>query len=55
MVPIYESRSQDRVRYCLAYYRNGARLRQFFPDLGSAKKEAMFVAQRIQSGMQHTS
>jgi hypothetical protein len=28
-------------------------LRQTFKDLAAAKKEAMFVAQRIQSGTQH--
>lgn len=53
VVPIYESRSGARVRYCLTYYRDGERLRQFFSDLESAKKEARFVAQRIQSGLQH--
>ena len=53
VVPIYESRSKGRVRYCFAYYRDGRRLRQFFADLEAAKKEARFVAQRIQSGLQH--
>lgn len=33
VVPIYESRSKGRMRYCLSYYREGERLRQFFPDL----------------------
>jgi len=28
-------------------------MRKAFNDLESAKKEALFVAQRIQSGMQH--
>ena len=53
VVPIYESMSKGRVRYCFAHYRDGKRLRQFFSDLEAAKKEALFVAQRIQSGMQH--
>ncbi len=53
VVPVYESRSQGRVRYCFSYYRDGRRLRQFFADPEAAKKEAKFVAQRIQSGMQH--
>ncbi len=53
VVPIYASRSKGRVRYCFTYYRDGRRLRQFFADLEAAKKEARFVAQRIQSGMQH--
>ncbi len=53
VVPIYESRSQGRVRYCLSYYREGKRLRQFFGDLEAARREARFVAQRIQGGLQH--
>jgi integrase len=53
VVPIYETRSGGRVRYCLSYYRDGERLRQFFPDLEAAKREARFVAHRIQSGLQH--
>jgi hypothetical protein len=52
-VPIYLSESTGRKRFILAYYRDGKRLRQSFSDLAAAKKEAMFVAQRIQSGMQH--
>lgn len=52
-VPIYLSESRGRKRYLIAYYRDGKRLRQSFTDLATAKKEAMFVAQRIQSGMQH--
>ena len=51
-VPIYLSDSNGRKRYFIAYYRDGKRLRQAFPDLAAAKKEATFVAQRIQSGMQ---
>jgi integrase len=34
-------------------YRDGKRLRKIFNCLNEAKKEALFVAQRIQSGMQH--
>ena len=52
-VPIYLSDSKGRVRYFITHYRDGKRLRQAFNDLAAAKKEAMFVAQRIQSGMQH--
>ena len=52
-VPIYLSESQGRKRYFIAHYRDGKRLRQAFTDLSAAKKEALFVAQRIQSGMQH--
>ena len=52
-VPVYRCDSGGRVRYAISFYRNGRRLRQFFSTLDAAKKEALFVAQRIQSGMQH--
>jgi hypothetical protein len=52
-VPIYLSESNGRKRYFIAHYRDGKRIRKAFPDLPAAKKEAQFVAQRIQSGMQH--
>ena len=52
-VPIYLSESNGRKRYFIAHYRDGKRIRKAFTDLAAAKKEAMFVAQRIQSGMQH--
>ena len=52
-VPIYRTESNGRVRYMLSFYRDGRRMRKMFNDLESAKKEALFVAQRIQSGMQH--
>lgn len=52
-VPIYRTESKGRVRYTLSFYRDGRRMRKMFNDLESAKKEALFVAQRIQSGMQH--
>jgi integrase len=52
-VPVYLCDSGGRARYTISYYRHGKRLRQVFPSLHAAKKEAMFVAQRIQSGMQH--
>ena len=53
VVPIYRTESKGRVRYTLSFYRDGRRLRKIYNDLESAKKEALFVAQRIQSGMQH--
>ena len=53
VVPIYRTESNGRVRYTLTFYRDGRRMRKAFNDLESAKKEALFVAQRIQSGMQH--
>ena len=52
-VPIYRSDSKGRVRYFISHYRDGKRMRQAFTDLAAAKMEAMFVAQRIQSGTQH--
>ncbi|TAE73464.1 MAG: hypothetical protein EAZ84_12855, partial [Verrucomicrobia bacterium] len=53
MVPIYRTESRGRVRYTLSFYREGRRVRQVFNVLEDARKEALFVAQRIQSGMQH--
>ncbi|TAE74538.1 MAG: hypothetical protein EAZ84_10755, partial [Verrucomicrobia bacterium] len=53
MVPIYRTESRDRVRFTLSFYREGRRVRQVFNELEDAKREALFVAQRIQSGMQH--
>jgi len=52
-VPIYLSESKGRKRYFIAHYRDGKRHRKSFSDLAAAKKEAQFVAQRIQTGMQH--
>ena len=52
-MPIYLLESKGRRRLILAHYRDGKRIRQSFTDLTAAKKEALFVAQRIQSGMQH--
>jgi integrase len=53
VVPIYRAESNGRVRFTLSFYRDGRRMRKMFNNLEDAKKEAMFVAQRIQSGMQH--
>jgi integrase len=53
VVPIYRTESKGRVRFTLSFYRDGRRMRKMFNDLDAAKKEALFVAQRIQSGMQH--
>ncbi len=52
-VPIYRLASGGRQRFAIAYYRDGKRTRQVFNSLDAAKKEAQFVAQRIQGGMQH--
>ena len=53
VVPIYRTACKGRLRYTLSFYRDGRRMRKMFTDLEDAKKEALFVAQRIQSGMQH--
>ena len=52
-VSIYLSESKGRKRYFIAHDRDGKQIRKAFPDLAAAKKEALFVAQRIQSGIQH--
>jgi len=52
-VPVYRITSGKRIRFTISYHRDGKRLRQVFPSLDAAKKEAQLVAQRIQSGMQH--
>jgi hypothetical protein len=52
-VPIYLPESKGRKRYFIAHHRDGKRIRKAFPDLAAANKEALFVAPRIQSGMQH--
>ena len=53
VVSVYRSASGRRVRFTISYHRNGKRMRQIFPSMESAKKEAQLVAQRIQAGMQH--
>jgi integrase len=53
VVPIYRTESKGRIRFTVSFYRDGRRLRKMFNDLDAAKKEALFVAQRIQSGMQY--
>ena len=52
-VPIYRCRHRSSVRFVISYHREGRRVRQSFPSLEKARKEALLVAQRIQSGMQH--
>jgi integrase len=52
-VPVYRCDSGGRIRFAISHYRDGKRLRQFFTTLDAAKKEALFVAQRIQAGRQH--
>ncbi len=53
VVPIYRTESKGRVRFTLSFYRDGRRMRKMFNTVEAAKKEGQFVAQRIQSGMQH--
>jgi len=52
-VPVYRSDSGGRTRFVISHYRHGKRLRKCFTTLEDAKKEALFVAQQIQSGMQY--
>ncbi len=52
-MPVYRCASEGRVRFVISYHREGKRMRQSFTSLEKAKKEALLVAQRIQSGMQH--
>jgi hypothetical protein len=53
VVPIYRTVANGRTRFTLSFYRNRRRERKTFSSLDEAKKEALFVAQRVQSGMQH--
>ena len=53
VVPIYRTIANERTRFTLSFYRYGRRERKTFSCLDEAKKEALFVAQRVQSGMQH--
>ena len=45
-VPMYRCDLGGRIRFAISHYRDGKRLRQFFPTLEAAKKEAQLVAQR---------
>ena len=51
MVLIYRTESQGQIRFILSYHRERKRMRQAFTALAAAKKEALFMAQRIQSGI----
>ena len=53
VVPIYRTESKGRVRFTLSFYRDGRRMRKMFNTVEDAKKEALFVAQRVQSGLPH--
>jgi site-specific recombinase XerD len=50
---VYRTASGGRVRFTVSWYREGRRMRQVFGTLEEAKKEALFVARRIQLGMPH--
>ena len=52
-LPVYQCRDGSSTRFILSYHRAGKRVRQSFTSLEKAKKEALLVAHRIQSGMQH--
>ena len=50
-VPIYRQECRGRVRFTVAFYRNGRRERRTFGNLESAKDEARRIALNIQRGM----
>ena len=52
-VPVYRCRHRGSVRFIISFHREGKRVRRSFGTLDKAKKEALLVAQRIQSGLQH--
>ena len=52
-LPIYQCLDRSSTRFILSYHRAGKRVRQSFSSLPDARKEALLVAQRIQTGMQH--
>ena len=52
-LPVYQCRDGRSTRFILSYHRAGKRVRRSFTSLEKAKKEALLVAHRIQSGMQH--
>ncbi|MFT4640458.1 MAG: hypothetical protein ACI8T1_003786 [Verrucomicrobiales bacterium] len=52
-IPIYASKVKGRIRYTVAFYRDGERKRRAFASLEKAKVEARLIAQQIQQGKQH--
>ena len=52
VVPVYRLGAGGRTRFVIAFYRDGARVRQAFRTLEAARKETLLAAQRIQGGRQ---
>ena len=53
-IPIYVGKTKGKTRYTIAFYLDRMRKRRTFGSLEVAKKEALLVAQQIQSGNQHS-
>ena len=51
-VPVYAHSLGGKIRYTVAFYRDGRRQRRCFTELEQAKKEAKLVAEKIVRGMQ---
>ncbi len=50
-VPIYAGTTGGKVRYTIAFHRDGLRQRRMFTDLDDAKREAKLAAEKIQRGL----
>ena len=53
-VPIYASKSDGCIRYTVAFYRDGQRIRRTFGDLELAQQEAKLAAEQIHAGLGFT-
>jgi hypothetical protein len=51
-VPIYSGVVNGKIRYTIAFYHDGRRVRRMFTKLDDAKREAKIVAGNIQRGFQ---
>ncbi len=53
-VPIYSGVVNGKIRYTIAFYHNGRRVRRMFTKLEDAKREAKIAAANIQKGFQES-
>lgn len=51
-MPIYSGVVNGKIRYTIAFYHNGKRVRRMFTKLDDAKREAKIAAANIQKGFQ---
>jgi integrase len=51
-IPIYAWNSHGKIRYSIAYYHHGRRVRRMFRSLDAAKHEAKLAVENIAKGMQ---